>query len=555
MRRWKDPFPPTPKGFHDRVEQTLGGLEDRNMKHHHYRKLSIALAAALILLAMAAAAMAVVLGNARFKRALTAGGAEDVAALVQELHVPATGDGTDGFELTVDEIIWEDNQLFFSYTASAPEDGKCYLLALYTPLLNGEALSFNLTGWERSAFFDDRAQQVIPMGGTRPSSCGQLLTFAVDPALRERAANALYLRADFFSTDTDFIGDVNGFESAFKGAVPTVCLTFDPSESLDEYAERLKLPTAETAALRAIADAAGEDGILTPEELSGTAGIEHAARREVRMALDAAMLQQATYDGIEETEFEVNGCNITVEDLRMTHLGARFRLRVTAPDGVSREEGMRLVSEVALPGEDDRQDGYNWSLFRPDGSELALDQGMEGGAGFQPLPDGTPSYVVSYEIYGIIPLDRLDKVVLMPYNIHYDDHDRPVFDYLEDWAIELTPVLSRTEASAGPVQTLSPEARAAFDRAMNGEVMTRLERRVAAVNWREGDPGVTVYTTKRGFFYHVDSACSGMSGAHPQGIEEAVRAGKQPCPDCIGGSNAPADADIFAGNRVAPAEN
>ena len=46
-----------------------------------------------------------------------------------------------------------------------------------------------------------------------------------------------------------------------------------------------------------------------------------------------------------------------------------------------------------------------------------------------------------------------------------------------------------------------------------------------------------------------------MSGAHPQGIEEAVRAGKQPCPDCIGGSNAPADADIFAGNRVAPAEN
>ena len=26
MKRWKDPFPPTPVGFHDRVEQTLSGL-------------------------------------------------------------------------------------------------------------------------------------------------------------------------------------------------------------------------------------------------------------------------------------------------------------------------------------------------------------------------------------------------------------------------------------------------------------------------------------------------------------------------------------------------
>ena len=553
MRRWKDPFPPTPKGFHDRVEQTLGGLEERKMKHTNH-KLTVTLAAALIILATAAAAMAVVLGNARFKRALTAGGADDVAALVQEVHVPAAGDGTEGFGLSIDEILWEDDLLYFSYTASVPEDGGRYLLALYAPLMNGEAMCFNLTGWERSAFFDDRVQQVIPLGGTRPASCGQLLTFRVGAALRENAANALFMRADFFRTDTDFTGDVNGFESAFKGAVPTVCLTFDPTESLKEYAERLALPAAETAALQSIADAAGTDGILTPGELSDVRGIEYAARREARMVMDAAMLQQTVYDGVEETEFEVNGCKVSVEDFHMTHLGAGFRLRVTAPDGLSEAEGTRLACEVASPGENSRQDGYQWSLFRPDGSELALDQGMEGGAGFQPLPDGTPSYVVSYEIDGIIPLDGLDKVVLMPYNIRYDDHDRPVFDYLEDWAIELTPVLSRAEATAGPVQTLSPKDQATFDRAMNGEVMTRLERRVAVVNWQEGDPGVTVYATKRGAFYHVDSACSGMSGAHPQDIEEAVQAGKQPCPDCIGGQNAPVEVDIFTGIPVPSVE-
>ena len=119
MKRWKDPFPQTPKGFHDRVEQTLGGLEERKMKHTNH-KLTVTLAAALIILATAAAAMAVVLGNARFKRALTAGGADDVAALVQEVHVPAAGDGTEGFGLSIDEILWEDDLLYFSYTASVP---------------------------------------------------------------------------------------------------------------------------------------------------------------------------------------------------------------------------------------------------------------------------------------------------------------------------------------------------------------------------------------------------------------------------------------------------
>ena len=91
MKRWKDPFPRTPKGFHDRVEQTLSGLEDMKMRrNNNYRKLNVALIAALIaILATTAVAVAVVLGNARFKQALTDGGADEVAELVQEVHMPA----------------------------------------------------------------------------------------------------------------------------------------------------------------------------------------------------------------------------------------------------------------------------------------------------------------------------------------------------------------------------------------------------------------------------------------------------------------------------------
>ena len=267
----------------------------------------------------------------------------------------------------------------------------------------------------------------------------------MNPALRQRAAKALYLRVDFFKTDIGFTDNQSGFESAFRGVVPTVVLTFDESdrsgEAFDSYAERLELSTEETEALRSIVDAAGEDGILTPEELSGVDEIEYVTRREVRMAVDATKLEQTVYDGVAEREFEVNGCKLTVEDFHMTHLGASFRLRVTAPAGLSGEEGMRLASSVAIPGQVNEH-GYTWSLFRPDGSELALDQGWEGGAGYQPLPDGTASYGLSYDIDGIIPLDELEKVLLMPYRLAYDENGNKTFDYMTDWAIELTPKMS-----------------------------------------------------------------------------------------------------------------
>ena len=133
----------------------------------------------------------------------------------------------------------------------------------------------------------------------------------------------------------------------------------------------------------------------------------------------------------------------------------------------------------------------------------------------------------------------------MPYRMHYDDHDQPVYDYLKDWAVELTPILRPVQTIAEPIQTLSPDEQAAFDRAMNGEVMTRQERQVAAANWREGDPTVTVYATEKGSFFHVDIDCSGMRNAFPWAIEDAVKGGKQPCPDCVGGPNAPEKVDIM----------
>lgn len=55
MKRNQDPFPPTPMGFHLRVEQTLCELEEENMKKG---KLTLSLAAALTLILITATAFA-----------------------------------------------------------------------------------------------------------------------------------------------------------------------------------------------------------------------------------------------------------------------------------------------------------------------------------------------------------------------------------------------------------------------------------------------------------------------------------------------------------------
>ena len=69
MKRWNDPFPPTPQGFHERVESTLRGLDQDNMKHLSYKRIAAVVAAALIaLLAVAAAAESVMTESALFVR-------------------------------------------------------------------------------------------------------------------------------------------------------------------------------------------------------------------------------------------------------------------------------------------------------------------------------------------------------------------------------------------------------------------------------------------------------------------------------------------------------
>ncbi len=57
------------------------------------------------------------------------------------------------------------------------------------------------------------------------------------------------------------------------------------------------------------------------------------------------------------------------------------------------------------------------------------------------------------------------------------------------------------------------------------------------------------------FYFHVDIDCSGMRAAFPWAIEDAVKDGKLPCPECVGGPNAPDEPEVMTGDfRFSDAE-
>ena len=133
MKPYKDPFPPTPEGFHVRVEHTLRTLEESDMKHTNVYRKTVLLVAAVTALLLMATAVAVVSGHSGFKSRLESEGIDEVAGLVQEAHVSAAPEADDGFEFSIDELLWEDDDLYISHSISVPEDGA-YMVAMTTPM-------------------------------------------------------------------------------------------------------------------------------------------------------------------------------------------------------------------------------------------------------------------------------------------------------------------------------------------------------------------------------------------------------------------------------------
>ena len=445
MRRVKDPFPPTPADFHLRVERTLGRLEEREMRNTDRTRRLLPLVAAMLALLLAATAAAAIKGRAGLKERLEQEGAREVAELVQEPRISAGAEA--GFEFSIDEIIWEDDDLYISYSLAVPEDGN-YLVAMFTPTLNGGKLTFDARGWNQPKFFDgeDGVSAALLLGGGHASACGELWTFKVDPQLRARTDNALRFRAVLLRTDLALEGRADWTD--VLDPPEYVCFSRNWRDSSDEA------DAEQAAALDAAAAAFGDDGALTLDEFTGAGIAEYAAERKIDMALDASKLDQTVYDDVAEHDFDLDGVHLHVDAFRMSHLGVRMESTLSVP-------GAAQDDPAAVARLNDVLERL-WEFGTEDGKPLGFSLGGSGSTSWQPLADGTPAYRMHWEDGAIIPLTGLEKLIFAPVTRPDDKNGRqlrPVYDM--DRALTLTPI--RSGAAAAPEPALTPGEEAALE--------------------------------------------------------------------------------------------
>lgn len=408
MKTWKDPFPPTPEGFHMRVEQTLGELEERKMKHSFSQKKALILVAAIIVALAAVTAVAAVTGGARLRDWLNKEDLGEVAELVQEAHL---GDvDAEGFGFTVDELLWEDDDLYVSYALTVPDDGN-YLVALYTPTLNGERLVYDTKGFTAPKFFDGEEAALLLLDGRHKNTCAELLTFAVDPRLKQNPGNRLRFSAVLFRTNLE----IDGYG--------------DWTDMMDPP-RYILLTDISTAVL-------GEDA-LTLDELISTGYAEYVAEREIDMGLDGTKLDaDVLYNDVAEHDFDRLGLHVHIDRFRMTHLGVEIECTVT---------GKQLETSVQS----------DWRFCDPEGKPLGPSLGGEGGGSRIVLGNGGTAWHFIWREDVLMLLNEIDQIAFAPCE-YVDDPDggnHPVFD-MEN-AIILTPVYDEDTAEASPAPSIEP---------------------------------------------------------------------------------------------------
>ena len=420
MRRIKDPFPPTPARFHLRVEETLMSLENRDVNKRRVPR-RVALLAAILAALLALAAAASVAGRTHFRDRLDREGASEVSALVQEVHRGSVDDGSDGFRFSIDELIWEGDDLYVSYSLAVPEGGR-WLVAMFTPTLDGEKLTCDPRGFTAPKFIDpdEGAPAVLLLGGSHRSRCSELWTFSVDPRAALRDDSRLAFRAVLFRTDLDLAGTADWTD------------LMDPPEAIPfgEWAggeigtEQRRFMDDVTAAL--------SGGVPPLEALTATGHAERADERTIALDLNADALPAIAYNDVAVHDCDVKDFHLHVDAFRMTHLGISIDFTMSIP-GATRQDRRAMARYNELIN-------ANWAFGTPDGRPLGYSLGATGGATLDAPEGGSAVYRFSLKDSLVLPLRDLGDVLLAPceYRDGADGQSHAVYDM--DSAVTLTPI-------------------------------------------------------------------------------------------------------------------
>ena len=429
------------------------------------RRLAVALAAALIL-ALAATAVAVVQGNL-LRTKLEEQGDESIAARVQDVHVADAGDG---FGFTVDEVVWEDDQLYASYAVSVPDDGESYLYGIYVPELNGQRMEYSMTVYMDA--MRGGTSRAYPIGGKfETAASGMLKELYADPALKERTDNALRLRVAFFRANRPIegvadwdaylakMGWVEGSNKPLR--LPNSDVLYyqeddaQPCVFLDHLPEVAALfPELPESGWVTLSD--DTDMTLTAEDIASTGLVELVAERELTVPLDSSGAQDTVYNDLAQHEYPMDGYTVVITDFHLTHFVAKYKgyIRKDGDLIVRRDEnrgyirkdgdGNLIVCDDEASGDplEDEPIARYYELLRPDGSPLAGEEDFTMyGCDLTSDEEGREIIAMDGEVRGVIPLDDLPQLLLAP--VEYEtapDGEILSKNYLLDEALTLEPI-------------------------------------------------------------------------------------------------------------------
>ena len=441
-----DAIRPDPS-FRSSVQQIVMERKDR-MNHRFnftYRRKMI-IAVAMIALMLAATAFAVVQGNLLRKSVEAAGGAE-FANQVQDVHISSGGD----FSFTVDEILWEGDKMYLSYSVSVPDDGNTYLYALCYPRLNGEKLSCGY-----AHFYDEAGMPLVHAVGGELGAVrsGVIRDIIVEPASQQ--SGLLDMQAMFFKSNypVQYIGqweDYNAMMEAHAVSKDEVVRLLPDTDTLYYFGED---SGAEWAAIylefhpdywknwREKKQDKMHMEVLAPEEFAATGIAELMDNVSLNIPVELSMGAHSEYNDVAQRIYEMDGFTLEITDFSMNHLGASYKAEI------------RTEGEIAQEYAGNEPYAQFYALILPDGTELNNGQGSSfGSGGLYIKPDGRKVYLIDQTINAVIPLEEIDELLLAP-QLFKEDGEFEGYDH--ENAIRIQPVYNPDKHESTPVPTEDP---------------------------------------------------------------------------------------------------
>lgn len=392
------------------------------------RRLAAAIAAILIL-TLASTAVAVARGNL-LRELFFGSGAADIAQQVQEVHA---GAAKDGFCFTIDEVVWEGEELYLSYTAAVPDDGETYLLALPLPALNGEAM---VPGSRPGAYIDGSFGALTVIGGIAPNCVSQVVSFTWTQVEADTGdqieAHPAFLRA----LRPVEVGEDCAEREAYGAGEALRCFRYSRNGELVVCVEPYPEVQAAREAHRSESESAGDffgqaAPELTPEMLAEAGLGEIAFTSDVTARLDAAAVEQTEFRGLAQNRFAMDGYTLEIRDFRLNHFHAELEATVYKDEGFddggfdssNLEEVERMRIEDFDPFYGDPL-AREYALLRPDGTPLCASAVCSREKHDMRAWGGLLTYGFTIQASDVIPLAGLDSLLLAPLDAGGD----PVMD-------------------------------------------------------------------------------------------------------------------------------